>query len=81
MTFDVNHGGRAVKANWVTVHYNQKNLLDFLLVRKAQLMLNQLEDDEVWSGAVGEASGDEQRTAGRLKMRRRAEKQLYPKLF
>jgi len=46
--------GSCCQANWVTVHYNQEKLLDFMAVRGRELILNQLEDcDEVWSEAKG----------------------------
>src|SRR5262245_30967465 len=36
--------GSCCQANWVTVHYNQKKLLDFVSVRRRELIINQLED-------------------------------------
>ena len=40
--------------NWVTVRYNEEKLLNFLAVRRAEMIVYQLEDrDEVWSEAKG----------------------------
>jgi hypothetical protein len=36
-------GGRAVKQNWVTVRYNEEKLLKCVVVRRAEMIVNQLE--------------------------------------
>jgi hypothetical protein len=56
-----------MSSNWVTVHYNQEKLLDFVAVRRAEMTMNQLEETRsvIRSRRIG--LGDEQRTTGRLK--------------